>query len=99
MLGLILNVFIVSIATAFLAQNTVLWILLLALNVPIYLVFAKIFFSTFDEMKWSLGNLLHSDSIKATPDEEWAGYHGWVFLAVCLAVVTAEYKLISWLIR
>ncbi len=98
MLGLILNVLIISIATAFLAKNTVLWIMLLGLNVPIYLVFTKIFFSSFDEMKWSLNNLLHSDSIKATSDEEWAGYHGWVFLAVCLAVVTAEYKLIMWLI-
>ncbi len=98
MLGLIFNVLIISIATAFLAQNTVLWVLLLGLNIPIYLMFAKAYFSSFDEMKWSLDNLLQTDSIKATPDEEWAGYRGWVFVAVCLAVVTAEYKLITWLI-
>ncbi len=94
--GLLLNVFIVAAVSSYLAQNTILWIALLLLNVPIYLGFARVFFSGSEDAKWSLGNLLHSDSIKATEDETWAGYRGWVYIAVCLAIVTAEYKAISW---
>ncbi len=87
------------VATSFLAENTILWIILLLLNIPVYFVIAKTFFQNSKDLFFSLDNLFHSETIRATEEESWAGYHGWVFIALCLAVVTAEYKLISWLIQ
>ena len=98
MIGSLLNITIVILATSYLAENTILWIILLLLNIPVYLFFAKSLFQNSKDMIWSLGNILGSETIRATKEEQWAGYHGWVFLAVCLATVTAEYKLIIWVI-
>ncbi len=98
MAGLILNLVIIIVGTAYLAENTALWLVLLALNVPVYWFIASGFFASFDGLKWSLQNLFHGETMKATDDEEWAGYHGWAFIVTCLALVTAEYKLIGWIV-
>ena len=99
MIGSLLSITIVVVATSFLAKNTILWIILLLLNIPVYFVFAKKFLQNSKDMNFSLDNLFHSETIRATEDESWAGYYGWVFIALCLAVVTTEYKLISWYIE
>ena len=97
MIGSVISITILVLATSYLAENRVLWVMLLLLNFPIYRSFAGILFRDSEHMKWSLQNILHSDSIRSTDDEVWAGYYGWLFIALCLAVVTAEYKIISWL--
>ena len=97
MLGTVFNIIIVIAATTYLAQHKILWLVLLAVNTPLYLAFSAVFFKGSEDARWSLNNIFHGETMRASEDEEWAGYKGWVYIAMCLALVAAEYKLIIWM--
>ena len=99
MIGTILNLSIIVGASLFLVDRPLIWSLILLLNVPTYWVFARMFFRSSEDCLWSLSNLFHGESMIATGEETWAGYRGWLLVGISLAIVTAEYKLATWLLN
>ena len=99
MIGTILNLSIIFGASLFLVDRPLIWSAILLLNIPTYWVFARMFFRSSADCLWSLSNLFHGESMIATGDETWAGYRGWLLVGISLAIVTAEYKLATWLLN
>lgn len=99
LVGSILNICIIVGASLFLVEHKLLWSVLLVLNIPTYWIFAKMAFKRAEDCLWSLSNLFHGESMIATEDETWAGYRGWLLVGISLAIVTAEYKLVAWLLN
>ncbi len=99
MIGTILNLSIIVGASLFLVDHQLIWSAILLVNIPTYWVFARMFFQSSEDCLWSLSNLFHGESMIATEDETWAGYRGWLLVGISLAIVTAEYKLVTWLLN
>ena len=98
MIGTILNLGIIIGASLFLADHRLIWLVVLVVNLPTYWVFARMLFNSAEDCVWALSNLFHGESMIASEDETWAGYRGWLLVGISLAIVTAEYKLIVWLL-
>ncbi len=98
MIGTILNISIIVGASMFLVDHKLLWLMVLVLNLPTYWILARKFFKSAEDCLWALSNLFHGESMIASEDETWAGYRGWLLVGIILAIVTAEYKLIGWLL-
>ena len=98
MIGTILNLGIIIGASLFLADHRLIWLVVLVVNLPTYWVFARMLFNSVEDCVWALSNLFHGESMIASEDETWAGYRGWLLVGISLAIVTAEYKLIVWLL-
>ena len=98
MIGTILNLGIIIGASLFLVDHRLIWLVVLAINLPTYWIFARMLFNSVEDCVWALSNLFHGESMIASEDETWAGYRGWLLVGISLAIVTAEYKLIVWLL-
>lgn len=59
------------------------------INLPLHLLIARLF---------SLDNVFHGAFISRTREESKAGLIGRIYLLSCCALVTAEYKLIGFLL-
>ena len=96
MIGAIIIIIPIIVGTSYLAEHTTLWLTLLALNAPVYWIVANTLYSNTDELLWSIENIFGDGD--DSEDGLFAGLYGWFYLGGCLAVVTAQYKLLSWLL-
>ncbi len=82
----------------FLASYTWVWIFLFILNIPVYLFVGKRFFEIESDFIFSLSNAFNGDPPSPmSPEEVEAGWKGQFYLICCAAMVTTEYKLITYL--
>jgi len=78
------------------------WALLFVVNFPLYIFFAYHFFDTENDLLLSLENTFGGEFggisfISSTPEIKEAWIKGLAYLITCMAALTAEYKLITYL--
>ncbi len=97
-MGVLLTLAVITGACYFLADNPLLWLGLAVINLPLHLLIARIFYSTREELLFSLNNVFNGEFMWRTHEENEAGVIGIIYLLGCCAIVTAEYKLISFIL-
>lgn len=95
---MIINILVLFLASLYLAQHKLLWFLLFLLNLPIAYFISQFFYPTPEQLKQSLSHIFKGADLSQAEDERQMGLYGWLFVATCLALLTIQYKTISWLI-
>ncbi|MES9970736.1 MAG: hypothetical protein ABW092_11940 [Candidatus Thiodiazotropha sp.] len=96
--GVILTLGVIAAACYILADNPLLWLGLAVVSLPLHLLIARLFYSTQEDLLFSLDNVFQGEFMSPTRKESEAGITGLFYLLSCCALVTAEYKLINFLL-
>ncbi|MES9946753.1 MAG: hypothetical protein ABW080_17505 [Candidatus Thiodiazotropha sp.] len=96
--GVLITLAVIAGACYFLADNPLLWLGLAVINLPLHLLIARLFYSTREDLLYSLDNVFTGEFMSRTREEGEAGIIGLIYLLSCCALVTAEYKLIGFLL-
>ena len=96
MLIVLVQVIVILSIFGLLADNPVVFITLTLINLPLYRVAAIEYFGTEDHAKDSMSTV-GGNEFDGTDEEQWLNIKGLFFIAICATIVTAQYKLLTWL--